>query len=238
HINNALEKFGDYMYRYRDYYQKHDLAPLLSGENWKGNTNEGLSGIAGIAWLRGACNDGDHWKSSKKTQISQDKGGFWQGTYTFAHELAHNLNVLHDGDSNSWGDASQCPWSEGYIMSYDGWGKPNKFRFSSCSRRLIAEFLRSDQSDCLKRNAASSSWAPANQDAGDRLSMDTQCKAHLNRRDARVDTSKSPDELCTNLSCIYKDRCSWGDNCDWYSTLNYAAFDNSPCGNNGGVSFY
>ncbi|CAG7731772.1 unnamed protein product [Allacma fusca] len=158
-ISNALYKFSDYMYKYRDNYTKHDIATLLSGEDFRG--------VAGLAWIGGACNEGHCWKSSRKTQISQDQNGFWRGTYTFAHELAHNLNV--DGDNSIGDNASQCPWSEGYIMSYQGWGKPNKFRFSSCTMKQIAEFLRSDKSACLKIDDSSSSWVPASQDPGERM---------------------------------------------------------------------
>ncbi|CAG7731770.1 unnamed protein product [Allacma fusca] len=177
-ITDALDKCSDYMYKYRDNYKKHDITPLLSSEDWKD--------FAGLAWLGGACYESHYSKSSRKTQITQDQGGFWYGSYTFAHELAHNLNADHDGDVSFGRNASQCPWSEGHIMSYEGWGQPNKFRFSSCTMRQISEFLRTSDSACLKTNDVPSYWFPAIQDPGDCLNWDDQCKAQLNREDAKV----------------------------------------------------
>ncbi|CAG7723566.1 unnamed protein product, partial [Allacma fusca] len=54
--------------------------------------------------------------------VNQDRGAVYAGTMTLAHEVAHGLGAYHDGDK----DSKPCPWKDGYIMSYDGWGTANK----------------------------------------------------------------------------------------------------------------
>ncbi|XP_077530937.1 venom metalloproteinase antarease TserMP_A-like [Haemaphysalis longicornis] len=53
----------------------------------------------------------------------------YSGVYCMAHELAHSLGSSHD-------TTPECPWEDGFLMSYvDGGTK--KYRLSRCSERQI-----------------------------------------------------------------------------------------------------
>jgi len=41
----------------------------------------------------------------------------------------YSLGAAHDGE----GESANCPWADGHLMSYEGWGTDNKFKFSTCS---------------------------------------------------------------------------------------------------------
>jgi len=51
--------------------------------------------------------------------------------------VMHSMGAPHDGDGN----AASCPWDDGYIMSYKGYGTKNKFYFSSCSANLMKKLI-------------------------------------------------------------------------------------------------
>ncbi|CAG7816062.1 unnamed protein product, partial [Allacma fusca] len=137
----ALEGFSDHMYRNAGNLPKHDLAPLLSGEDY--------GATAGLAWLGGVCRDGvaqdRKTKISYRTSVSRDRGGAYAGIHTVSHELAHNMGAPHDGEKSSPEesrkyDTTGCPWNDGYIMSYI-WNARNKLTFSSCSRFYMREII-------------------------------------------------------------------------------------------------
>jgi len=77
--------------------------------------------------------------------VSEDIGQYWKGIGTVVHELAHNLGSHHDGD----GESKTCSWEDGHIMSYEGRGTLDKFKFSTCSIESIKKFLESEEGSCL-----------------------------------------------------------------------------------------
>ncbi|CAG7838535.1 unnamed protein product [Allacma fusca] len=137
-IHEVLEEYSLYLYKNRNSstFPKHDLAPLMSGENF-GQT-------AGVAWLGGACQDG--WNQagdriSWRASVNRDTGASWQGIHTLAHELAHNMGSPHDGQDNPPDEnTADCPWSDGYIMSYV-FNLTNTLTFSSCSKSYMKKFI-------------------------------------------------------------------------------------------------
>uniref|UniRef100_A0A131Z5I6 Reprolysin n=1 Tax=Rhipicephalus appendiculatus TaxID=34631 RepID=A0A131Z5I6_RHIAP len=95
----------------------------------------------GLAFLGKMC-------TFLKTSLGVDKPRTFSGLHTASHELAHLLNSSHDGERGS----ANCRAEYQYLMhAYEG-GDRN-YMFSSCSMAAIHEFLRSDNSYCLKVTA-------------------------------------------------------------------------------------
>jgi hypothetical protein len=113
------------------------------------------------------------------------------------------------------------------MMSYEGWGSKSKFYFSKCSARLMKDFLVSDGSLCMKFQHANSNWKESTRDVGDKLSMKAMCVKYTKKPDAYVDPTKTPDDLCKNLSCRYPNDKGRGS-FNWV-TLNHPPGDNVPC---------
>ena len=89
-MNQVLDKLSYWVYAKRNDLAKHDVASLISGEAFKTKNSSGtyVSGISGLAYVAGAC-----WTYGNTrflgTSVNADKGGFWNGIMTAAHELAH-----------------------------------------------------------------------------------------------------------------------------------------------------
>ncbi|CAN8011139.1 unnamed protein product [Ixodes pacificus] len=83
-----------------------------------------------------------------KVAIAEDKAGTYKGVHTAAHEAAHLLGVVHDGDgpaANIPGHPGAqrlgCAWADGYMMSYVDNG-PRFSRFSPCAQEQIRVTLK------------------------------------------------------------------------------------------------
>jgi hypothetical protein len=85
----------------------------MKGSSCKKNT-------AGYAYVGGACVTNQRLKKINSVAIVEDGGGY-SGVVVAAHEVAHLLGAVHDGDSaiSSVGGpgASSCSKSDGFIMS-------------------------------------------------------------------------------------------------------------------------
>lgn len=150
-IGSILDYFGAWIYKYRKTNSTFDLAALLTGYE-AGMVDNGKieTSIAGVAYLKGACSNSNYdGNKYLGVSVSEDIGAHWDGTWTTAHELAHNLGAPHDGEK----DASTCSFSEGHIMSYEGWGTLDKYSWSSCSMRLMRTFFQSKEAACLMKYA-------------------------------------------------------------------------------------
>uniref|UniRef100_A0A023G6N3 Putative tick metalloprotease 59 n=1 Tax=Amblyomma triste TaxID=251400 RepID=A0A023G6N3_AMBTT len=84
--------------------------------------------------------------SPQKIAIVKDNGRF-SGVDTAAHELAHLFNSPHDGH----GTSRQCPASARHLMNPHG-QRTQPPKFSECSKRAIAEFIKSSAAFCLRPN--------------------------------------------------------------------------------------
>ncbi|XP_049274296.1 metalloprotease mig-17-like [Rhipicephalus sanguineus] len=90
---------------------------------------------SGYANIGAAC-------SSTGIGEGEDKAHTYDGVNTLAHEMAHSLGSLHD-------ETPECPWSDGYLMSYVDGGL-RKYRLSRCSQRKIREYVRKQTEECIK----------------------------------------------------------------------------------------
>ncbi|KAL1478196.1 hypothetical protein MTO96_016385 [Rhipicephalus appendiculatus] len=117
-----------------------------------------------------ACRNG-------RAGIGLDRPVTFSGVQTAAHEIAHLLNAPHDGTEG----AVDCPGSDGYIMSSPRRNGNNSCAFSSCSKKIIAYFIKWPYSKCLWRNDACDIISLPNKAAnlpGDVMDGSTFCKEY------------------------------------------------------------
>ncbi|CAG7817801.1 unnamed protein product, partial [Allacma fusca] len=142
-LHETLNKYSSYMYTYRNYFAKHDLAPLLVGNknSWESKDKSGnwVRNLTGVSWLAGGCYEDESTEKSYKTSVVIDHGAKWEGVVALAHELGHGLGAGNDGQ----GSAGSCDDSSNTLMSYRG-GASNTdiFSFSSCSSEAMRNFIR------------------------------------------------------------------------------------------------
>ncbi|XP_077529157.1 venom metalloproteinase antarease TserMP_A-like [Haemaphysalis longicornis] len=104
--------------------------------------------IAGLAYVASACGD-------YKVALGEDAAGTFKGVRIMAHELGHVLGCPHDGQTNAGyanfaPDSRNCPWSDGFIMSYVQ-ANSRSMKFSSCCNKQINMLARAPQGWCLRR---------------------------------------------------------------------------------------
>ncbi|KAL1466444.1 hypothetical protein MTO96_042730 [Rhipicephalus appendiculatus] len=155
---NRQARFADVVFL--DHLGERDLVDKIPG-GIKNNT-------AGIAFLGQACR-------VHKVGIGEDDPGLFSGVHIAVHEVGHLLSSHHDGE----GSSSTCPARDGYIMNPYNSGR-NRFTFSNCSKRAIAEFLKLGVSYCLKDHNKHRHWALLPNDTmklpGQLISGDQYCK--------------------------------------------------------------
>ncbi|XP_035711468.1 venom metalloproteinase antarease-like TtrivMP_A [Folsomia candida] len=228
-IDKVLDSFSTWAYTNQASGPKFDMAAVISGVDLQSKDSSGVysKSVAGLAYLSAAC-----WKTTTRwyaTSVTEDLGGYYDGMFSVAHEFAHNLGSPHDGS----GDAASCSWDEGYIMSYKGWGTTNKFYFSPCSINLMKTYISSNQGSCVKSIQASTNIPLSKDNVGDRYDMKALCVKYTKQSSAVPEPTKTPAELCKNLSCRYP---TPNKPEGYYSivTLNHPPGDNTPCGTSGG----
>ena len=152
--------------------------------------------------------------------IVEDSGGY-SGVLVAAHEIAHLLGVVHDGDYApvylSGPGASFCSWYDGYIMS-DRRKDYRGHQWSSCSIQQLKYFFNSGHGSCLYNYPSSSITFPgAGSLPGQDISLDSQCFKDQGTRACHHDY-----RVCSQLFCY---------NPSYTSCLSYRpAVDGSPCG--------
>uniref|UniRef100_A0A131YYH3 Reprolysin n=1 Tax=Rhipicephalus appendiculatus TaxID=34631 RepID=A0A131YYH3_RHIAP len=115
----------------------HDVVYLITGYDitkWLARGKR-YNGIRGRAKLGTIC-------THRGLSEGEDRPHGYLGVNTFAHELGHTLGAVHD-------HTPECPWKEGYLMSYEDGGL-KKFRLSPCSERSIRQYVRSLSDDCFR----------------------------------------------------------------------------------------
>ncbi|XP_049528417.1 venom metalloproteinase antarease-like TserMP_B isoform X5 [Dermacentor silvarum] len=156
------------------YFSSADIVFLLTARNlseWEGNTL--ASWVGGYAYAGTACTD---WKVG----MSEERPHTYYGVYVFTHELAHVLGCMHDGSApRGWPPgmigSEDCPWDDGYMMSYK-FNVPQMYSFSHCCAREIMNFYNRPNYTCLSRinrdlHPAYSEYFP-----GDRVKWDIFCR--------------------------------------------------------------
>ncbi|XP_053598491.1 venom metalloproteinase BumaMPs1-like isoform X2 [Microplitis demolitor] len=93
----------------------------------------------GISALNGACLIDHRYGQTHSVAIILDDGNF-SGVQTAAHEIGHLLGSRHD--------KYPCPESDGYIMAPSYSSTENRFKWSRCTLRDFAYFLRTNP-QCL-----------------------------------------------------------------------------------------
>lgn len=109
--------------------QSNDVAHLLTGRDL---TSGNSSAVAGVSWIGTLCEP----SMSCGVDEARMENTFAFSAITLTHELAHNLNSVHDGQGNG------CPYT-GYIMANSACSTctivPDTF--SSCSISDINAYL-------------------------------------------------------------------------------------------------
>ncbi|XP_023234499.1 venom metalloproteinase antarease-like TtrivMP_A [Centruroides sculpturatus] len=102
----------------------------------------------GVAYTGTVCNE------CYKVGISLDDSRYKERVETVAHEIAHLLGSLHDGESSDVGlpvgtpGALDCPVTDGYMMG-DRSNLFNRYKFSECSKNCVKYALSLAEAKCV-----------------------------------------------------------------------------------------
>ncbi|KAL1470345.1 hypothetical protein MTO96_024355 [Rhipicephalus appendiculatus] len=128
-----------------------DLVYLITRKNlvWNisNNSTTVLEDILGMAYVGGVC-------TLAKAGVGEDKPRTYSGVPAMAHEIAHLLGSLHDGEApqqNMEGHlgGAKCSRSDGYLMG-DWNDTPNEYRLSECTKKQIQYHSRRLSLKCIK----------------------------------------------------------------------------------------
>ncbi|XP_013389055.1 A disintegrin and metalloproteinase with thrombospondin motifs 18 isoform X1 [Lingula anatina] len=142
----------------------HDHAILLTATDLCVN-EYGPCDTLGFAPIQGMCS------SRRSCTINEDTG--LGVAFTIAHEVGHNLGMVHDGEGN------YCSKYDGGIMSPTlSVGNDGVFKWSVCSREYLQKFLQSHQSRCLSEDEPkmAADYSFPDKLPGQMYDADTQCK--------------------------------------------------------------
>ncbi|MGB0646981.1 MAG: M12 family metallo-peptidase, partial [Bradymonadia bacterium] len=123
--------------------------PNMKGDNFQLFSNLNFSGnTIGKAFVRSMC-------------VYEYSGAVIQATHSTAadaavsaHEMGHNLGMVHDGTSTAQWDARACNSSE-FIMSATANVNAPQSSFSTCSKAALDAFVASGQLGCLENEPPS-----------------------------------------------------------------------------------
>ena len=209
--DKLLDKFSDWLATSEAPTQKYDSIYLMTSKKIYG-------GFLGVAFMGGVCERYSHFCGN--SGFGFDKG-MYDGIYTACHEIAHNLGSDHDGD----GYAKSCPWSGGYIMSYEDDGTTNKVKFSSCSISAM-QYTLSQASCATTIDATPDSSIPSVSNLpGEEITATKLCQRMFDDAGA---IGLNSDNMCLTITCKKSDG----------STENYseAAPPGMPCENADGTT--
>lgn len=223
----ALRVFQDWVVR-EGLADKYDHLMLLTGTPMQGvYQGSGQSSVKGRANIGTVCG-----RNGTSVSVIEDRGGF-QSSHVVAHELAHSLGAVHDGDSG----AERCKGEDKYLMSAssqqvaDGQSdvtKQNPWYMSVCSaesiKRRISEVERSED-NCL--NATSIPIAEFTSTsltaAGQVYNAVDQCRMLYGSGTSLClgASFSSLDGICTTMYCATSD----------LSCAQHYAAEGTTCGN-------
>ncbi|KAL3183676.1 hypothetical protein MRX96_033771 [Rhipicephalus microplus] len=181
---------------------KPDAVYLMTGQDlasvsFSGTIDNGVAGLAYVAMLCGPRN----------VAIGEDPAGSFKGVYPAAHELAHTLGSVHDGYAGvdhipDHPGAKDCPWEEGYLMSYQD-GGTKKFHLSPCSEAQIRATLKSLPQTCLDEISEEDYMANHRKLPGQLISPEDYCNILMKNQGRGVPLLK-PDMLkeCRFQCCL------------------------------------
>lgn len=169
----------------------------LASVSFTGSIDNGVAGLAYVGMLCGPRN----------VAIGEDPAGSFKGVYAAAHELAHTLGSVHDGYAGvdhipDHPGAKDCPWEEGYLMSYmDGGTK--KFQMSPCTEAQIRAMIKHLPQTCLDEISKEDYMANHRKVPGQLVSPEDYCKILMKNQGHGVPLLK-PDMLkeCRFQCCL------------------------------------
>lgn len=129
-----------------------DIRYFITGRDIAGMYNGRMNAImGGYAYVGGLC-------SLDGVALGEDKPGLYAGVDIMAHELAHSLGCVHDGEGprseipgHEGSIRSECAAYLGYLMSYSGNNGKNHYQFSPCCQAQIKLFLRLVSNECIQK---------------------------------------------------------------------------------------
>ncbi|XP_076056829.1 A disintegrin and metalloproteinase with thrombospondin motifs like [Oratosquilla oratoria] len=220
----TLNALSEWLFKYRHRLPGHDVAYLMTGRDVVDEEYGKIrTGLSGIAWKGAACAVNQPQRKSYNAGLGEDIGAYYGGVLTATHEVAHSLGSPHDGQS----EASGCPWTDGYIMSYVT-GSRNKLHFSPCSAAAMKAFSGMNGASCLKKLSPGKGISLSSQLPGHIYSLDKQCQRATGEPRAFASKAESDDSLCVEL------KCQWVDRGNFYhqtttKTTGHPAAQGSPC---------
>ena len=198
--NKALDLMGKHFYQTKTKFPVFDLVVTLTGLDMCGKKTQGKcnKNTAGYAYVGGACVVNKRLLKINSVAIVEDSGGY-SGVIVAAHEVAHLLGAVHDGDgpvANVGGPgARRCSWNDGYIMS-DKRHTARGHAWSSCSLAQLRHFLSSSTASCLRNQPHSLDYSLLSDPAP---SADAQCEARHGPGSRSCGSQES--KVCTQLFC-------------------------------------
>ncbi|XP_054934143.1 venom metalloproteinase antarease TserMP_A-like [Dermacentor andersoni] len=167
----------------------YDVIYLMTGLDMyrldKGKVETGASGYALVG------------QTCRKQGVGEgeDTALTYSGVKTLAHELAHSLGSPHD-------ETPECPWSEGYLMSYvDGGLK--KYKLSRCSQAKIREYVQKLPQDCIKVQSEKNYSSGQKKFPGQTIRKVYYCKKMLNQKAKGRKIIDKMNGSC-KLKCCYR----------------------------------
>merc|ERR1712183_345110 len=88
-------------------------------------------------------------------------------------------------------------------MSYVS-GNSNKLFFSSCSQKLMKDYMMTSDAACLKTTDVGSKIGLASKLPGELITIDEQCQKSTGQSEAYASIKVSEDSLCVKLVCQWK----------------------------------
>ena len=194
---SALDKMGKYFYSTETRFPIFDLVVTLTGLDMCSSSGGGCrKSTAGFAYVGGACVVNKRLSKINSVALVEDSGGY-SGVIVAAHEVAHLLGAVHDGDgpvSSVGGPGGRgCRWSDGYIMS-DQRRTRRGLLWSQCTVSQLQHFLSSSTAQCLHNHPHSHQFSLQSDDVP---SLDQQCHQESGSRSCFQDS-----RVCTQLFCV------------------------------------
>jgi len=189
----------------------YDIGLIFTGYNIY-NEQSGSDSVVGMAPVSRTCK----FLTKRSCGISEGKG--FNAGLIMAHEIGHNLNMLHDG-SNGNGCGNNK-----YVMGPQI--SPGITDFSSCSKQYLKEYLQELDDfgiNCMRDNGnALMEHSEGNLLPGQRVDKGEQCS--LIYGDGYTEDPTMPN-FCKSAGCRNPDT-------GYYGSANEAPLPGTPCGKN------
>ncbi|XP_076034789.1 uncharacterized protein LOC143021271 [Oratosquilla oratoria] len=175
-----------------------DMGLLLSGLNfYTGNANNRSFTTMGLAAFKGVCHP-DYSAVITELGTTNSWGrpypssGF-ASVYVMAHEMGHNMGMLHDGAGND------CD-IDGYIMSASR-STSGETNWSTCSRDALQNLKASCLEDDFDRVLSKYDHAQYRNLPGQKWDSFDQCRFFLRDIDATLYNATNAPSMCETVMC-------------------------------------